>query len=158
MGIANSKAGLQRRTIRDHEWTVKKRAVFLDMLGATCNVSAAARAAGMAATNAYALQRRDAEFAQLWREVFIAGRERLHEAAIACAMGQMPTGDNPDLADLDQVERAPVAFDFDKAITVLKLQGGFGDKGRPVKSATPAEIDAALMERLEQLAKQRKPA
>ena len=159
MGIANSKAGLQRRGVRDHEWTKTKRAIFLDVLGATCNVRAAARAAGMSSTNAYGLRQRDGEFARLWRDAFVAGRERLHEELIAHALGQVPTGDNPGADEINGAHDGPaIAFDPDRAIAVLKLQGGFGGAGRAVKAASAAEIDAALMARLEKLARHRKPS
>lgn len=159
MGIANSKAGLQRRGVRDHEWTKKKRAIFLAVLGQTCNVSAAARAAGMSSTNAYGLRQRDGEFAQLWRDVFVAGRERLHEQLIAHALGQMPTGDNPSADEIGGAyDGPPIAFDPERAIAVLKLQGGFGGPGRAVEAASAADIDAALMQRLEKLAQRKKPS
>ena len=153
MGIANSKAGLQRRAVRAHEWTKKKRAIFLQVLGDTCNVSLAARSAGMSNTNAYGLKKRDGEFAALWHDAFVAGRERLHEHLIAHSLGQIPTGDNPDEASLPASGHVPVAFDPVRAIAVLKLQGGF-DGGRKGSSGTVSQgdVDAALMARLEEMA------
>lgn len=157
MGIVRSKVGPQRRAVRPTEWTKNKRAIFLETLAMSCNARAAATAAGKRVGSAYALRRRDAEFAMLWREAFVAGRERLHEELIAYSLGQIPSGDNPDPAMRDTVEAAPVAFDVERAIAILKLQGGLGGGvGRaPRAAATPAEIDAALMLRLEEMAARR---
>lgn len=49
-------------------WTKATRRVFLDILGRTGNVSAAARMAGLSRSSAYALRRRDPGFAAAWRD------------------------------------------------------------------------------------------
>lgn len=53
-----------RRRLR--RWNKKRRAVFLDALADTCNVSAAAREAGMDRSSAYHLKDRDPAFAKGW--------------------------------------------------------------------------------------------
>lgn len=142
-------AGVQVRAMSRRGWSKEVRASFLDMLAATCNVSAAARAVGKHTRAAYELKRRDGEFATLWAHAFDQGRERLHERLIAQALGQEPTGDNPD------GERQPpdaVPFDANLAIQVLKLQDGTWRRRKAGAAPLQVEIDAALLTRLEAMA------
>jgi hypothetical protein len=55
------------RRRRPRRWNKRRRTLFLQALGESCNVSAAARAAGMDRSSAYDLKDRDAAFAQGWR-------------------------------------------------------------------------------------------
>lgn len=56
-----------RAVARRPGWTKTSKAVFLDVLSQSCNVSEAARAAGMTGTaSAYELRRRDPDFANGW--------------------------------------------------------------------------------------------
>lgn len=55
----------QRRCQR--KWTKPRRRRFLETLAESCNVSAAARAAGMDRSSAYDLKDRDPEFRRGWR-------------------------------------------------------------------------------------------
>lgn len=141
--------GVQVRQPNGNGWTKARRARFLDELAATCNVTAAARAAGKDARNAYRLKQRDGEFARLWAEAFAAGRERLHEALIARALGQGPSGDNPDG---ERAAPPPIAFDPHLALQVLKLQDGIGRARKANVPPMQVDIDVALLRRLEALA------
>jgi len=47
-------------------WTKRRRRAFLETLRETANVSAAARAAGMARASAYGLRKREPEFREAW--------------------------------------------------------------------------------------------
>lgn len=85
-------------------WTKARRQQFLEELAMTCNVTRAAALVGMSLPGAYALRRRDAEFALLWERAIDAGSERLREMVLACALGQRPNGHNPDEVRLDPVE------------------------------------------------------
>lgn len=49
-------------------WTKRRRTAFLDRLRASANVSAAARAAGLSRSSAYALRGRDPDFRAAWDE------------------------------------------------------------------------------------------
>lgn len=62
----------RRRTAR--VWTKRRRAAFLETLAESCNVSAAARAAGMDRSSAYDLKDRDPEFLRGWGKAL----ERAH--------------------------------------------------------------------------------
>ncbi|WP_420822605.1 hypothetical protein [Sphingomonas flavalba] len=59
------------RVPRAHEWTGEKRALFLETLTRTLNISASARAAGMSTVSARALKRRDPGFAEAWAEAML---------------------------------------------------------------------------------------
>jgi len=73
-GEAASTRSRPRRRLR--RWTPKRRALFIETLAESCNVSAAARAAGMERASAYYLKDHDPAFAQAWG----AALERAHGA------------------------------------------------------------------------------
>lgn len=151
MPIGQGVKTLQRRAVRSDGWSKARRKLFLEELGETCNVQAAARAAGMSSRNAYALKKRDPEFEHLWAEAMADGAQRLREAMIAQQLGQLSSGDNPELDG--QATTPAVPFDPVKAIAALKAFEGFSEgRRRSVRPATQAEVDQALMARLEALA------
>lgn len=63
-----------RRRRRPRRWSKRRRTLFLDHLAESCNVSAAARKAGMDRSSAYDLKDRDPAFARGWG----AALERAH--------------------------------------------------------------------------------
>lgn len=154
--------GVLKRAPRKDSWTKTKRATFLGMLEATCNVTVAARSVGLSDRSARALRKRDGEFAALWAEVLENGYERLQNALVACALGQIPNGDNPMVEEI-AVPAEVRPFDPQLALQVLKLRhdrlsagrAGRGN-GRGVRPArTQSEVDAALLKRLDALAARR---
>lgn len=58
----------QARKPREFEWTKAKETIFLTALAETCNVTAAAEAAGMSASGAYLRRRKVAAFRASWAE------------------------------------------------------------------------------------------
>lgn len=58
----------QARKQRKFEWTKAKETIFLTTLAETCNVTAAAQAAGMSASGAYLRRKRVAAFRASWVE------------------------------------------------------------------------------------------
>jgi hypothetical protein len=62
-------------------WTTEKRERFLATLREIPNVTAAARAADMARSGAYALRERDAEFKQAWDDAVEEGVDMLEREA-----------------------------------------------------------------------------
>lgn len=56
----------QLRRVRKDGWTDARRALFLQVLAATCNVREACRAAGLHFSGAYDLRGRDPAFADAW--------------------------------------------------------------------------------------------
>lgn len=61
-------------------WNRRRRSIFLDVLRRTGNVSAAARAAGMARRSAYALRDREEDFAAAWSEAQEEALDDLEQA------------------------------------------------------------------------------
>lgn len=151
MPIAQGKFLVQRKATRKDGWTVARRKLFLDALAYSANARMAAQAAGMNVHTAHALRKRDAEFAQRWAEALEDGAQRLREEMIAQQLGQVSSGENPDD---DRVPSTPATpFDPVKALAALKAFEGFGHgRRRNVIPATQAEVDKALMARLEALA------
>lgn len=83
---ANCNRPLQKQAVRANGWTKERRKLFLDTLAQTCNVRMAIEAAGMSASTAYQLRRRDPAFADLWKEALTTGYERLEEALLRHAL------------------------------------------------------------------------
>jgi hypothetical protein len=71
MSVMTGREGRQKR------WTERKRARFLQVLAATCNVQAACRDVKMSDSGAYGLRRRDATFRRDWRAAIAEGYARL---------------------------------------------------------------------------------
>ena len=67
----------QLATPRAGQWTVKTERVFLDVLSATANATAAARATGVSAAGAWVRRRHLPAFAQAWDEAVADGHARL---------------------------------------------------------------------------------
>lgn len=65
------------RTVR----TARARATFLTILEETCNVSEAARAAGMGRRSAYDWREDDADFAAAWDDAIEAAADKLEQVA-----------------------------------------------------------------------------
>lgn len=74
--------------LRHDGWTPARQALFLRVLAATGNVSAAAREAGMTRQSAYKLRARLARepFDHAWQAAFATGYDRLAEAAMERAL------------------------------------------------------------------------
>lgn len=151
MGIVKTSGGPQRRKPRKNAITAAKRRRWLDVLADTCNVTAACAATGLNTGTMYGLRHKDGEFARLWAEALVTGTERLEEKLLAHAMGQEPTGDNPD--SFRDVSAVAVPFDPKLALDVLKHRQSQKVNGRRSRPTWPSqiEVDAMLMERLEEL-------
>ena len=64
-----------------HRWTVKTKQQFLEVLGTTGNVSAAAAAVGMSRSGAYQLREKDWPFSKAWEEAVEVGVDQLESEA-----------------------------------------------------------------------------
>ncbi|TKD51663.1 hypothetical protein [Sphingomonas baiyangensis] len=161
---------VQRRAARPG-WTMRRRKRFLEMLAATCNVRRAAAAAGVAPSGAYALRQRDEVFAALWQEALEAGYDRLEHAVLERALIGVNAIEIEGLVDVEVVAGAlPVdatadavaveRVDIAVALKVLaqhraSVQAGHG-VNRSTARATPEETDAAIIKKLDLLAKRLK--
>lgn len=68
---------VQRRRPKRNGWTIKRRAQFLEVLQASCNVSEAARSIGLTPLSVYKVRRRDPVFAAQWAEALEQGYAEL---------------------------------------------------------------------------------
>ena len=138
------------------EWTPERRAVFLDHLSATCNVVRSAAAVGMWPGSCYAQRRRDPTFAEHWSAALQAGYEHLEAKLLARALGH----DDYVPADPDTVVPE---FDTDAALKLLAQRnrlaarggsGGRTDCGPRYVRVPIEEVEAALLHKLDMMAKQ----
>lgn len=77
---------VRRSGVRKRGWTQTKRKTFLALLQATSNVAEAARTVGIGVSTAYALKRRDPEFAEAWREALDIGYGELEMTLLRHAL------------------------------------------------------------------------
>ncbi|KQT34675.1 hypothetical protein ASG29_00450 [Sphingomonas sp. Leaf412] len=115
---------LQVQESRAYKLDAGARQRFVDTLAATCNVRAAARAAGVTQAAVYRERQRDAGFAAAWRDALSLGYDRLELAMVGHLLDRMGV-DAPD------PEAAPAG--------VPDLAGAIGDR-----TATPAELQLVL--------------
>jgi len=172
---AQSGRRVQQRRARHDGWTQKRRKQFLDALAGSCNVRKAAAAAGLHASNAYALRQRDPAFADLWKEALALGYERLEEALLEHALRSMnaieidpldtpPLGQGPAAEQAQPGSGAIVALstkDVQLALLLLnRHRGTVEGRGKPAarRRATPEETNAALRKQLDVLARKLRAA
>jgi len=158
----NPHVALQKRATRRDSWTKAKRALFLDELEASCNVTRACRAAGVGKDAAYGLRRRDPVFADLWRRALDTGCENLRGLLVSRAIG---TADAALIdANPDEADRAPPreeAMSDETRLKVLQIcraaaegRQGRASWRRPAAiMRTADEAFAALEAKLDRVAK-----
>jgi hypothetical protein len=76
--------------VRHDGWTDKRRTIFLETLARTANVTAAAAAAGKAKATAYALRKREADFAAQWDDAIASAMDELEAVAYDRATNGVP--------------------------------------------------------------------
>lgn len=84
--VARETRIVQCSAVRKDGWTKARRAGFIAMLSATCNVRASAAAMGMSDWGGYALRRRDPVFAAQWQQALAEGYGRLEQGLMALAL------------------------------------------------------------------------
>jgi hypothetical protein len=152
---------LQKRKVRRDGWTKAKRTLFLDTFAATCNLAHAVRVCGMSEHSLRALKHRDAQFAVLCEEALQDGYARLEAELLARTLGQQIDEENP--TDDERVPQAPPPFDPAMALKVLQLRNAEAAartndrRGRVFVRATQEETDAALMKKLNAIARRLNP-
>ena len=120
---SSGKGTLRLERVKACSFTEAKRVVFLAALRATCNVKAAARAAGVSAHGVYLRYHADAALRAEWEAALIEGRVHLEMALLAAgrALFDVPGVDRDGRA---QAEPAPVAvtgMDAKVALQLLRL-------------------------------------
>ena len=137
-----------RRWVR---WNKKNRAAFLDHLAGSCNVKQAAAAAGVSPESVYALRRKDERFAEEWHGALMAGYDLLETEVVGFALA----GGNAART----IETGAAAIDVDVAMRALSVHRsmlqGARTGGPRLKQATREETDAAILRKLDALAKRR---
>lgn len=96
---ADGKDGPQIIASTGKRWTDKAEQVFLDALGASCNVTHAAAASGFSRVVVYRRRREDPAFAARWRAALEQGYLRLEMLLVQRATGLLegdPGGHLPD--------------------------------------------------------------
>ena len=137
-------------------WTAQMRETFFDTLAETCNIMASAEAAGVKSQSVYELRRKDAAFAEAWREALVCGYEVLETRLVGLAIELATIGGVPEL------DNGPHGrIDTDLALRMLtqhrnalagKVRGG----APPLKHATREETDAAILKKIEMIERARK--
>lgn len=138
---------------------------FLVRLAESCNMSLAARQAGVSTSMIYRLRARDAAFAAAWQDAIEGGYQRLELGLIEAALARVGKGVEdaaPDDADPDA--RAPVIepMTMEQAIQLLgryraTVRSGKAQSSRrgAARAPTSEETDEAILKRLAILRRQR---
>lgn len=138
---------------------------FLARLAECCNMSRAARQAGVSTSMIYRLRGRDAAFAAAWQEAIEAGYQRLEMGLIEAALARVSktTGETaPDESSDDAAVSVIEPMTMEQAIQLLgryratvrsgKLQS---NRRGAARAPTSEETDAAILKRLAILRRQR---
>lgn len=117
-GGAGEPARAQMRRWRKKIWTVKRKAEFLDVLKATCNVQEACRAVDMSKCGVYALRRRDAGFAAAWKEAVEQGYSELEMLLLRQSIHGVETTETLDDGQPDGRKRVKTVHSYPHAIAL----------------------------------------
>lgn len=147
---------VQVKRVRKDGWTKARRARFLDRLALTCNVRLAAQAAGKPAASAYVLRRRDAGFAELWRDALEAGYERLETELLARALGNVNAIEpgESDVEDEGEIDTELALKLIGRHRAEARGTGRPTSRARSRHVATEEETNAALLRKLAILRRQ----
>lgn len=126
-----------------------KRAAFLDTLRATCNVTAAARAAGVSRTGAYRQYHADAALRADWEAALVEGRVHLEMALIGAARAVLEGGAEFVAGPVATEAPTITGMDAKVGLQVLKLHSPRDSSGRArgrwIKPADADETRAAIL-------------
>jgi hypothetical protein len=150
---AGNKRRMQIRAARKDGFTDAKRQTFLDHLAGCSNVTRAAAAAGVSPVTVNYHRRRDAGFAAQCAEALETGYDALEAALVeraATGGGGYVPGPDADAAP------GPDSVDTALALHLLSLRKApgvsrTGRAGRPPGRASEAELNAAILAKLEVL-------
>lgn len=121
---------------------------FAKVLAETCNVAAAAAAAGRTLATVHRWRSVDAAFAAAWEEALAVGYDRLENALLVYALGKI---------DGEAAGASISNGDLQLAVGMLQrhraADGGRRGQALPVRMPTEAESDAALKRALDGLAR-----
>jgi len=142
----------QQRKPRPDCFTTAKQQLFFDALALTCNVDKAAEYAGVHRVTVYKHRRKRPDFAERWREALALGYDRLEAMALEHVGAGLEAADPDRAAEAGPESGAPIPFDFERALTLLRLHRAIRDAkpspargGPPMRNATREETNAALL-------------
>lgn len=157
-GSKAKKAGLtvaggarpRMRKARANDWTKAKEQSFLTTLSETCNVTAAAEAAGVSVSAAYARRRKVAAFRAGWAEAIGAAYQRLELVMLDRALN----GTEKIVVRKDGSEERMREYPNQIALHLLKMHRDSAVEAieEPSERDT-AEVRQRLVEKLERLRK-----
>jgi hypothetical protein len=155
MGEGEAMAGGNRRRVqmrkeRKDGFTAAKRQMFLDRLGACCNVTRAAAAAGVSTVTVNYHRRRDPGFARQCEEALALGYETLEAAMLEAAAhgpGYVPGADGDGAP-------GPETMDRELALQLLRLRGKpmgerTGRAGRAPGRVSETALNESILAKLE---------
>lgn len=137
---------------------------FLARLAECCNMSRAARQAGVSTSMIYRLRARDAAFAAAWQEAIEVGYQRLELGLIEAALARVGKGADVAAPDTITDAEAPVIdpMTMEQAIQLLGRYRATVHIGKPQsnrrgapRAPTSEETDEAIRKRLAILRRQR---
>jgi hypothetical protein len=137
---------------RKSVWTARKCAQFFSHLAQTCNVQASAKAVGLQHRGAYDLRHSWPEFARAWDAALAQGYARLEALLLQRALEQVDPEAAQDVAQ--DGHTASGKIDVDLAFRLLAAHAksvGARAAQKPIREATDAETDAALLHQLQML-------
>jgi len=138
----------QRRKPRRNGWSKKKQRLFLETLVETCNVTAAAKAAGISGTCCYDLRRRDPVFRAGWEEALVRGYDRLELALLDRAIngtGRQAIVGDKEMTVITYNDGAGLRLLLAHRETVLRI------RRRENEADDPDEVFAELKSRLAEM-------
>ena len=144
----------QKKVATKRDWTKAKEAAFIEQLAVTCNVTLAAKQAGVGNSTVYARRRKDAAFRGAWGEALAQAYARLEVETLERTLnGKMRT-----IVAKDGSETRDMIYDERTALSLLRLHR---DNAREperreaaeqaISPAEAGEVRARLMAKLKRV-------
>lgn len=138
----------KKRKPRRYEWTKAKEKIFLTTLAETCNVTAAAEAAGMSAAGAYFRRKKVAAFRAAWAEAIATAYQRLELELLERALN----GTEKIVRRRDGSEERIRDYSNSVALTLLKMHRDSASEAQSEAQEVDVEdVRKRLVEKLERL-------
>ncbi|MCA1653355.1 MAG: hypothetical protein LC656_04005 [Sphingomonadales bacterium] len=107
----------QKRAVRTKDWTKNKEKEFLAALSGTCNVTLAAKKAGVGNTTVYARRAKDAAFRDGWANAIAQGYARLEIETLERALN----GSIHTIVHKDGREEVQIEYSDRVALALLRM-------------------------------------
>ena len=138
----------KKRGARKTDWTAAKQAKFIDALTESCNVSFAAREAGVSVSNVYRRRQADATFRAAWSRAVSVGYSQLEMMLLERALHGVEKPLSAKAGEGGTMRH----YDDRTALALLKLhRDGAAAADEPVDSAEHEEAVERIIARLARL-------